>query len=397
MSVKRKQHLIPRCYLKAFVDSISPEGVDASRYEPHVWLIEKTLTLPPQKKSVKNAMCKSQFYNLDDDDPQQPIVEEFLSYVESEFSKVLNKMAALDELSLKDSAILCVFVDTLFRRTSNQVGHFQSQIDNATSMYRRVDRAANGNETQSDECLRGTHELAKKSIVTATGIMGNIFLETSFTLLINECEFPFFTSDRPVFYDFLHIDEVLGSGIPQSWTVDGIYNSQKSFFCFCPLTPNIGFLSSPILRPTGPNLYRNTSDCKFIFNLNLMTLQYSESTIVSSKERPFGRFQDSIVSHINELHVARAEQHVRIYTIRNRYEFVITRYDDDGENPIESRVHLWTSDLATIRRLAGDGRVEVLEVFINGVQRRFARNLRFSSISISPHAPSILERDWSRF
>jgi len=43
MPEKKKQHLIPQCYLKAFTDPIPPKGVSHQKYKPSTWLVDKSL------------------------------------------------------------------------------------------------------------------------------------------------------------------------------------------------------------------------------------------------------------------------------------------------------------------------------------------------------------------
>ncbi|WP_041229683.1 DUF4238 domain-containing protein [Rippkaea orientalis] len=65
MAQKKKQHIVPRTYLKAFIDPVRPDGMpEHIPFEPSVWVIEKSLKSEPKRKAPDNILWKSYFYRI---------------------------------------------------------------------------------------------------------------------------------------------------------------------------------------------------------------------------------------------------------------------------------------------------------------------------------------------
>ncbi len=292
MPEKKKQHLIPQCYLRAFTDSVPPKGVSYQKYKPSTWLIDKSLKNTPVLKGLKNILWKPYFYNLDDDNPGQPGVENFLSTIETNYSKVLRKIEIHEQLDSINKIDLALFIDTLFRRTESQVAFQQEQIDEIEKMYRLVDRTYNSNENASNEYLLGSHELSKRMVKTATGSLASIIFHVGFSIVKNNSDLPFFSSDHPVTYTFMHIDELFQCGIPQSWAYENIGTNEKEFFCFCPLTPHYALISSPFIKIQKENIYRIEKGFGFSFGMNFITHRQAKSVLISSSKTPYANHQE---------------------------------------------------------------------------------------------------------
>jgi len=84
-------------------------------------------------------------------------------------------------------------------------------------MYRLVDRTHNSNENASNKYFLGSHELSKRMVKTATGSLTNIILQEGFIIVKNDSDLPFFSSDHPVTYTFMHIDDLFRCG--KKWTL----------------------------------------------------------------------------------------------------------------------------------------------------------------------------------
>ena len=110
MPEKKKQHLIPQCYLRAFTDPIPPKGVSHQKYKPSTWLIDKSLKKKSALKGLKNVLWKPYFYNLDEDNPSEPVTENFLSTIETNYSNVLRKIEIQEQLDLNNKIDLTLFI-----------------------------------------------------------------------------------------------------------------------------------------------------------------------------------------------------------------------------------------------------------------------------------------------
>ena len=397
MTIKKQQHLIPQCYLKSFVDSEPPPNVPDNKYHPSVWLLDKSLKNSPNRKAPKNILWKSYFYNLKQDDLEQPYVEDFLSKVEGRYSQLLDIVDNQGHLGEEDQFILALFIDTLYRRTENQLNYWGETIEKLENIYRQVDRSINGNEKYSDEYFADSSEIPKKMIVDASGTIANLVLKIGFNLLKNESEIPFFTSDTPVLYNFIQIDELLNQNIPGDWTYPGIGKNEKEFFCFCPLTPKVAFISSPFIKSVTFNpKYLIVKEPTLPIRLNLLTKESSKEEIVSSIKKPFRSYQTQILDTITISKALQAapKKSLRIYTHRNRYDIPVLDYERINDHPLQPIIKFWTKDLESLKEMANDNKVTLVEFFDKGKKTGGTRNLIFESISIHPDTPTVLKADW---
>ncbi|MBT8399775.1 MAG: hypothetical protein KJO98_04805, partial [Rhodothermia bacterium] len=82
------------------------------------------------------------------------------------------------------------------------------------------------------------------------------------------------------------------------------------------------------------------------------------------------------------------------YTDRARYEVLVTKYVRRGSHPLKPEIQFWTEDVHTVRSIAIDERIDLVEFYENGIQRGGTRNLLFRSVSLDPEEPSVLYANW---
>jgi len=396
MPEKKKQHLIPQCYLRAFTDPIPPKGVSHQKYKPSTWLIDKSFKKKPALKGLKNVFWKPYFYNLDEDNPSEPVTENFLSTIETNYSNVLRKIEIHEQLDLNNKIDLILFIDTLFRRTKSQVSFWQKQIDEIEKMYRLVDRTYNSNENASNEYFLGSHELSKRMVKTATGSLANIILQEGFSIVKNDSDLPFFSSDHPVIYTFMHIDDLFRCGIPQAWTYGNIGTNEKRFFCFCPLTPNYAFISSPFIKIPKESVYRIEKEFSFSFGMNFVTQRQAKSVLISSIKTPYANYQEFALKIIESIDNAKPREgkELIIYTNQARYTIKVSQYERIDDHPVLLKIKFWTESLKEAWVMASHQKIDLIEFYKNGKQMGGTRNLKFTFVSTSPDEASIMEADW---
>ena len=235
MAQKKKQHIVPKIYLKAFTDPTRPSGMpEHIPFEPSIWVVEKSLKSEPKRKAPNNTLCKSYFYNLDEDSDALPVIEEFLSKIEGKYPQVLKKVSTREALREEDLLYIALFIDTLFRRTEPSIEHWQSQFNKIEKLYRNLDQAHNQSQKISDQFWKGSHQIAKKQIINSAGVLSSLILEAGLIFVFNNSELPFFSSDNPVTYQFGHIDDLYRVSIPKDWTNKNIGTNEQSFFATVP-------------------------------------------------------------------------------------------------------------------------------------------------------------------
>ncbi|MCK9304684.1 MAG: DUF4238 domain-containing protein [Bacteroidales bacterium] len=396
MPNKKKQHIVPQCYQSFFVDPIPPNGIPPSKYKPAVWHVDKLLEIQPSRKAPKNVLWKPYYYNLETDDPNNPYIEEFLSKIESNYARTAKKIINLIQLEPTDIINLLIFIDTLVLRTESHIDHWQSQVSELEKLYRKVDLAYNGNENYSDEYFEGSHEIAKKMIVDSAGTITSLILRFGFCLIENQSDMPFFTSDTPVAYEFMHIDDLYKYKIPKSWTYQNIGTNKKNFFCYCPLTPRIAFISSPFIKPFNEISRRIVDTPYFVDGMNYLTHKNAESILISSTEKPYVHYQETATLRfkiLQNLHPIKGNL-LRIYTVNSRYDIFVSKYDRIDKNPICPIVKFWVDDVEILKAIADDHSVELIEYYENGRERGGTRNMEFVSVAIDRNAPTVLKANW---
>jgi len=395
---KKKQHLVPKCYLKAFIDPTPPKGVPVEKYEPCTWVVDKSLEGKPKRKGLNNKMFwEPYFYNLDEDILSQPYVENFLAVIETNYSTAIRKIVNNEQITMDDWDSLAVFIDTLFRRSEGQVEHWQKQINEIERVYRLVDHSHNGNENVSNEYFLGSHELAKRMVRTATGTISNLISLAGISIVKNNSNIPFFTSDHPVTYIFTHIDNLLEWGIPKLWVYDHIGTNEKKFFCFCPLTPSYALISSPFIKPSTKGVFRSENSYYFSFGMNFLTHHNAKSVLISSSSIPYKNYQDhaiKVIKFLNKTASTPEGEKLIIYTNNARYSIIVSRCERIDDHPMYPKIKFWTENLKAVQIMANDQKVDLVEFYQDRKETGGTRNMKFTFVSINPNEPSILEANW---
>ncbi len=399
MVQKKKQHIVPRTYLKAFVDPVRPDGMpEHVPFEPSVWVIEKSLQSEPKRKAPGNILWKSYFYNLDEDEDASPVIEEFLSKIEGKYPQVLKKISVKEVLKEEELFYIALFIDTLFRRTPSSLEHWQSQINKVEDLYRQVDQAYNHSQEISEKVWKGSHEIAKQQIINSAGVLSSLILKAGLVFVFNLSELPFLSSDNPVTYQFGHIDELYRISIPKDWTHGNIGTNKQAFFCYCALTPTIALMSSPFIRIPNEALYAwaETNDPNFPFSMNILTQRKADSVLISHQPKPYGIHQDFAIQFLESIQNTPPPEGIQflIYTNKARYHLNVDVYERIDPHPLQPEVHFWTKDFKILHAIAQDDVIEVVHYYENGVETGGTRHLSLYSVSLHPDEPSVMKADW---
>jgi len=399
MSQKKKQHIVPRTYLKAFIDPVRPGGMpEHIPFEPSVWVIEKSLKSEPKRKAPDNILWKSYFYNLDEDEDASPVIEEFLSRIEGKYPQVLKKISAKKALKEEELVYIALFIDTLFRRTPPSLEHWQSQINKIEELYRQVDQTYNHSQEISEQVWKGSHEAAKKQIINSAGALSSLVLKAGLFFVFNLSELPFLSSDNPVTYQFRHIDDLYRFSIPKDWTHSNIGTNEQAFFCYCALTPTIALISSPFIRlpNEAPYAWAETNDPNFPFSMNILTHCKADSVLISHQPKPYGIHQDFVIQFLESIQNTQPPEGIQflIYTNKARYHLNVDMYERLALHPLQPEVHFWTKDLKTLHAIAQDDVIEVVHYYKNGVETGGTRHLSLYSVSLHPDEPSVMKANW---
>jgi hypothetical protein len=123
MSKHKKQHFVPSCYLRAWVDPSCP-GSET----PYVWRFNKEGT-DPRRKAPENIFHETDMYTIRRGDGERDLtLERGLQQLETKFTHIrTTKLAKHDVLTTEEHFLLCVFIAASRARTRVQREHLREQ------------------------------------------------------------------------------------------------------------------------------------------------------------------------------------------------------------------------------------------------------------------------------
>lgn len=370
MAEKSNQHLLPIVYQRAFADSTPPADHPAGTpFAKRVWLIPKDLGLPGKARAPKNAFTATRFYTLRDDDLSAPVIENALSVVEDAYGRITQLLSDRTELDQREYVTLAIFIGTLLSRSPGYLAHWQSQYDNLERIHRSVERGHTGAEVQSDRIFWMKDEMSKRLLFDHADSYASVVGPGGW-LIANDSGLPFLTSDSPVLHQFLHRDELESYGFPPSVFVAEVPKTQRAFFSFCPLSPTLAFVSSPLLVPPPDSLYLAIADPRLVLGLNELSRAHCSEHLLSPSADPYGpigpvlRGLDQVA---RDQRARGADTGARIYTSSERHWLTCTAMPhEQGPHPLRSRVRLVLASESVPEDLTVGTYITELELFEKG-------------------------------
>jgi hypothetical protein len=135
-SANKRQHYVPACYLKAWLDPSAPRMPTVM---PYVWTFEKDGTNPKNKPPEK-IFREADMYTVRLPDGGRDLqLEHRLAEVEGNFTKVrTSKLNFRRELTGPDWLWVCLFVALARTRTVESRDHFLGQMEKVRDMFTQV-------------------------------------------------------------------------------------------------------------------------------------------------------------------------------------------------------------------------------------------------------------------
>lgn len=119
----KKQHFIPKCYLKSWCDPNRP-----SHYDPYIWIFSKNGE-SKKKKSPEKSFVETDMFTIHDSEGNRDLIlEQGLTELENSFARIRRvTLEKRKQLSEQDRLMLCAFVAAMFARTKAQRNHQMTQ------------------------------------------------------------------------------------------------------------------------------------------------------------------------------------------------------------------------------------------------------------------------------
>jgi hypothetical protein len=123
MTEKKKQHIIPKCYLQAWCDPNTPAG--QLRF---IWRISKDGS-SKQRRSPKKSFTATDMYTIQlPSGDRNLVIEDTVAKVETDCVAVLAKVRERQKLDDTDRARLCIFSAAMHTRTVSMGRHWKKQL-----------------------------------------------------------------------------------------------------------------------------------------------------------------------------------------------------------------------------------------------------------------------------
>jgi hypothetical protein len=193
---KKKQHIVPNCYLKAWCDPTTPNG-----HEPYIW-IHPADGGEPRRKSPKKTFTETDRYTIQSPSGDRDLlVEDTLAHIETEFARIRERVESVQQLSARDYFLLCAFVAAMCSRTKSAGDNWATMWDTVRSQARRraLEHSSIFDSPQLDDAvLNASGRYVQVTLKVLTPMLFHMRLGIYFV----ENRGTFITSDNPcVWYD----------------------------------------------------------------------------------------------------------------------------------------------------------------------------------------------------
>jgi hypothetical protein len=229
---KKRQHLIPNSYLKAWCDPLTPKG-----QAPYIWRISKDGKVK-KKKSPHKSFTETDRYTIKLPSGQRSLLlEDTLANLENDFVRLLPHIHSHEKLSDSDRAKLCVFAAAMQARTRSMGEHWREQIGNLHELVVSMDKQFGGTPTTSKTTGKFVQDAHLHVLVMAIKTATPLLFDMAMSVLICKDELGFITSDTPcVWFN------------PQAYKLPPFYRgpglAQRDIEVTLPLTPQYMLLIS---------------------------------------------------------------------------------------------------------------------------------------------------------
>lgn len=358
MPEKKNQHLVPACYLRRFEADVSEFQKSNPNYSSGIYINDSRLTSGWKLRSVSHkTFTRPYFYNLPEDDPREPQIENFLSVVEGNYKKYSSEIID-GNINNENMSFMSYFVTIQFMRVESFLESFQGDLDKVAESMDLFDG--------SDDHKEAFKDIAKRQLQDID--LGHV-LHPHSAIIYNKTNVPFLTSDNPVVRRQINVVDALKI-VPRS-RLKIIENESHEFsFFFIPLSPNVAYFSCEAISSCEQLIYTEV-DLENIFYLNYLSITNSYKKVYSSVIEPIkGEKQ------LSESLSSKSGTIVKIYTQSKRLVCKGTIENNDNYS-----ISLKINDLEQIILIKTNEQIRLVEVVEDGVSIRGMRDCKVSSIN----------------
>src|ERR1700687_1604381 len=192
MAEKKRQHVIPKCYLRAWCDPRTPP-----KQHPFIWRISKDGASKTKRSPEKSFTATDKYTIRLPNGERNLVIENTLAKVESDFVTVLAKVRRHQKLSAGDRARLCIFAAAMHSRPVSTGEHWKRQMTNLHEMVVDMERAQELKPIRSLETARRVELAHQDAIVNSLRFETPLLFKMQMAVLLTDDGLGFITSDRP--------------------------------------------------------------------------------------------------------------------------------------------------------------------------------------------------------
>jgi len=173
MSEPKRQHIIPKCYLKQFVDPHTPPG-----QEPYVWIFDRG-SKKEKNRAPRNILTETDLYTFRaKGGTRNYSLEKSLAQIESEYASVFEqKIGQHLPLDAREHLVLCAFVAGMLQRTLKQKANIEALFDRLISATEQMEQAHGAPPKTSLELKREKENAHRSMIVQTVPEITNILVK----------------------------------------------------------------------------------------------------------------------------------------------------------------------------------------------------------------------------
>ena len=220
-----KQHYVPKCYLREWVDPNTPAG-----QEPYVWFFDKG-EKRGRKKAPANLFKETDLYTIAlKSGDKDYTIEETLSNLEGRYASIFREKIKHLPLTHEEHAFLCAFVSVMLQRTLRHRDNIDDFFDQLIERTEALEREHGLSPTKSSELRQSKRDTHKVGLIRNLPNITDLLSRMSLAFLCSRGKAKFVTSDDPcnLFNPDLQWKRIYSPGL-----------NQKNIQLTLPLSPEI--------------------------------------------------------------------------------------------------------------------------------------------------------------
>jgi len=191
---KRRQHIVPKCYLQAFADPATPQG-----YEPYVWVLDKETRRSTRKAPKKILTGKEPYTFKLPYGKRDLVVEDTLSRIEDRYARWRASLQYGQLPPEEERANLCIFMSAMLARTRSQKTILDTFLAQVEENFAALEDMHGAPHVESKKMAEYRRNAFPESVLRRTAMLTRVLWPKGFAFIGNSSGVPFVTSDEPCY------------------------------------------------------------------------------------------------------------------------------------------------------------------------------------------------------